>query len=319
MLPTPVSWFGGKTHLRDFILPHIEDTSTVYVEPFCGSANIFFAKTPHPVEVLNDLNGDIVNFFRVLQNRRLFRTIAHRIRWTPYAVEEFIAAITLLASPPPKETSLDRAWAFFVRGGMGFSGMGDSRGNWGRSFKASGDINMVCARWQSRISYLEAWRDRLRGAQIDCLPALDVLAYWDSKDTVFYLDPPYVEETRASLNIYSHEMTNSDHGRLVRAILDAKGRIVLSGYASSQYASLESNGWIRLDKTIASPMAWDRGEDGAEGTRGERTEVLWVNRLGAQPNIFYDGTTEEPTTDVLSVHVDRLRKRGQAPLLFEEE
>lgn len=288
-LPVPVSWFGGKTHLRDFILPHIEHSGTVYVEPFCGSANIFFAKQPHPVEVLNDLNGDIVNFFRVLQSRQHFRKFARLCRWTPYAADEFLRALTLLETPPGPDLSIDRAWSFFVRGTMGFGGAGESIGNWRRSFLSSQGTATVVSNWRMRLTMLEAWRDRLGRAQIDHKSALDVISYWDSPETTFYLDPPYVEDTRVSLNVYSHEMVDSDHLRLVSVLQTLKGRVVLSGYATSLYTILEESGWVRLDKTILSPMTGF-----SDGARRERTEVLWINRLGAEQSLW-DTTVAPPS------------------------
>lgn len=282
-LPTPVMWFGGKTHLRDFILPHLEGNGQIYVEPFCGSANIFFAKAPHPVEVLNDLNGDIVNFFRILQNRRLFRHFAHRVQWTPYGVDELDQAIQILATPPdPDVLALDRAWAFMVRGSLGFDGLATSRGNWRRSFTSNN-----ADKWQNKIRYLKDWRDRLFTAQIDHKHAIDLIKYWDTPDTVFYLDPPYVEESRISLNVYSHEMSNADHYALVDTLLNLKGRAVLSGYATSIYGPLESAGWARYEKTVISPLA-------ILGNR-ERTEVLWVNRPGSEISLWRALPTSVPT------------------------
>lgn len=269
MLPAPVHWYGGKGHLREFILPHIERHGRIYVEPFCGSANLFFAKVPHPVEVLNDLNGDIVNFFRVMQHRRLFRKFAWRLQWTPYAVEEFDAAINL---PDSNTDPLDRAWAFFVKHNLGFSGKGDSRGNWRRSFVAA---PFVVDDWRNRVSYLTAWRDRLLHAQIDQRDALEILEYWDTEDTLFYLDPPYVEDTRNSLDVYSHEMSRLDHLRLVDKLLRVKGRVVLSGYTCPPYVRLEEAGWTRLDRSILSSMARTGTRD---GERLQRIESLWLNR-----------------------------------------
>jgi DNA adenine methylase len=194
MLPAVVNWFGGKTHLRTMILPHLSDGNLTYVEPYCGSANILLAKSPHPLEVLNDLNGDIVNFFRVLQNRRLFRHFAHRVRWTPYASDEFVEAIMCLNLEWDGKLSVERAWAFFVRGMFSFSGAGkmNTRGNWRRSTTG---INVeanavVTEHWRMRVSMLEAWRDRLLRVQIDHRPALAVIQYWDAPTSTFDLDPP---------------------------------------------------------------------------------------------------------------------------------
>ena len=258
MLPTPITYFGGKTHLRDFILPHLERSGSIYIEPFCGSANIFWAKTPHPIEVLNDLNGDVVNFFRVLQNRRLFRHFAHWVRWTPYSVEEYGKALDILRQQPvPEGLSIERAWAFFVRGLMAYSGkLTAEKSEWRRSYIAPG----VVEHWRSRQSRLEAWASRLRSVQIECKPALDLITYWDGPEVTFYLDPPYVEETRESLDMYAVELTEADHQALVLTLLGVRGRVVMSGYQTPLYAPLEA---CRLD-----PVRPDTGQpDGRHGLR----------------------------------------------------
>lgn len=293
-LPAPFQWFGGKTHLREFILPHLSG-GKVYVEPFCGSANIFFAKDPHPVEVLNDLNDEIVNFFRVLQNRGLFRRFVHRVRWTPYSLAELREAIRIRKERVPDP--VERAWAMFVIGSQAINGKAESEGNWSRTFiptigrtnsLRNDGMGQVNSRWKRRIALLEAWRNRLLMAQIDSRPALQVIEYWDSPDTVFYLDPPYVNDTRISLDVYSHEMCDNDHTRLVELLLRVKGRVVLSGYATSLYSPLEGAGWLRFDKEVAcSTSARTRNsKDRIEGL-GRRVESLWVNRLSAQPDLFF--------------------------------
>lgn len=293
-LPAPFQWYGGKTHLRDFILPHISG-SKIYVEPFCGSANIFFAKDPHPVEVLNDLNGEIINFFRILQDRKTFKEFLHRVKWTPYSLDELRHAIrvrTLLEVATPVE----RAWAMFVIGSQAINGHADSEGNWSRTFiPTRGRLNanrnegmaQVTSRWKRRISYLEAWRNRLMRAQIDSRNALTVIEYWDSEDTVFYLDPPYVESTRTSLDIYSHEMTDDHHDQMIDILLKIKGRVVLSGYRSKLYERLDKAKWLRFDKEVAcSTSARTRGSKDRREGLSRRIESLWVNRPSVQPDLF---------------------------------
>lgn len=275
MLPAPTHWFGGKTFLRDFILPHL-NYGKVYVEPFCGSANIFFAKRPHGVEVLNDLNPDLINFLRVLQSRRQFRLLAHCLRWTVYSVEEFMLAgrLLLVESTP----DVERAWAFFVQKNLGFSGKGVTRGEWRRSFQ-SGSGNVVID-WQTRVSRLEDWRDRLKNVHIKRQDALSVIRQWDSRETMYYLDPPYVADTRIDTDVYSHEMTDDAHHQLVQLLTTIRGRVVLSGYDTPIYQPLEAAGWARLDRTILSSMA--RSPDGL----GQRTEVLWINRPIAELSLY---------------------------------
>ncbi|HET9536990.1 MAG TPA: DNA adenine methylase, partial [Mesorhizobium sp.] len=257
----------------------------VYVEPYCGSASILFGKRPHPAEIINDLDGLVVNFFRVLQHRRLFRHFAHRVRWTPYSRDEYNEALRVLAQPF-EGLSIDHAWAFFVQGTFSFSG-GNAAG-WRRSTQQPRDgVAVVCWHWRMRIELLEQWRDRLTKVQIEHRPALEIIADYDSSATTFYLDPPYVGATRTAPDMYAHEMTDMDHLALVETLRQVKGRVVLSGYASPHYDPLIREGWLRLDKPLLSRMA----RKDATGDWQARTEVLWINRLAA-PSLL-DGLEDE--------------------------
>jgi len=133
------------------IIPHLTG-GTVYVEPYCGAASCFFAKRPHPVEVLNDLDERIVGLFRVLQDPATFRAFAHRVRWTLYSLAEFRKALATLADPPNDPVA--RAWAFFVAQNQGFSGIAETEGNWSRVFVSSRGMARTTCNWRGRLSLL---------------------------------------------------------------------------------------------------------------------------------------------------------------------
>lgn len=280
-LRAPVQWFGGKGNLRARILPLIPQTQ-VYVEPYGGAGSVLFGKEPTPVEVFNDLNSDLVGLFRVLQNPRRFRALKHRIEHTLYSREEFVTALNILADPEMKP--VERAWAFFTAQNQGFGGKARSAGDWGRVFSARNRIGMAetTHRWLKRLAHLPDWHQRLARVQIDNRCALEVIRYWDSPETSFYLDPPYVADTRTGCGGYAHEADDAHHCALVDALLGIKGAAVLSAYAHPIYRPLKEAGWERTDIRTASHAAGRTRGSGLQGpgaalAKVPRIETIWRN------------------------------------------
>jgi DNA adenine methylase len=242
LLRAPIQWFGGKGKMITKLMNHVPLGGKPYCEPFMGAASLFFARPPAPVEVLNDTDGDLVNLFRCLQDKETFDELAHKLHYTLYARAEFIESIKILQDKSITDKVL-RAWAFFVKLNMGISNMSNSSGSWSRNFTS----NRGCARninsWIMRLAMLEDWHKRLLMAQIDNRDALDVIKYWDSNDTVFYIDPPYIHDTRKTKDVYNQELNNDYHKNLVQVILDCKGAVVLSGYEHEIYQPLIDVGW----------------------------------------------------------------------------
>lgn len=282
-LRAPFEYYGGKGHMIAKIVPLIPD-GKVYVEPYCGAASVFFNKPTHSVEVLNDLNGDIVNLFRVLQDRESFGELRHRVMYTLYARAEFARAMETLAEPMPEPPNVDRAWAWFVAQNQGFSGQAKSVGQWSRVFTSSGGVAKNVNSWLMRQSLLDAWRHRLMTTQIDNRDALEVIRYWDSPETVFYCDPPYVLDTRAkgSRAKYKHECQNDHHASLVDALLGLKGKAVVSGYDHAIYEPLAAAGW-ECKRFSTACHAPNRGRGSKVRGPGNgmkycpRTECVWVS------------------------------------------
>jgi DNA adenine methylase len=214
-----------------------------YCEPFMGAASLFFARPPAPVEVLNDTDDDLVNLFRCLQDKDTFDELAHMLRYTLYARAEFGEAIEILKNNA--EDKIKRAWAFFVLLNQNFGGIRNitNTNSWGKAFISKRGCAATINAWLMRLTMLEDWHKRLLMAQIDNRDALEVIKYWDSNDTVFYLDPPYIHDTMKSKNVYNQELNNDYHKNLVQVILDCKGTVVLSGYDHEIYKPLIEAGW----------------------------------------------------------------------------
>jgi DNA adenine methylase len=279
----PFRWYGGKGNLVKRIIPLLpREDITTYVEPFAGAASVFWAlPRPYSVEVLNDLYGDIINLFRCLQNPETFEQLLHRLIWTPYSRAEFRRALEILDDPT--SSPLDRAWAFYVAYGQGFSGTADTEGNWSRVLtESSSGMAKTADRWRKRLTQLPRFHDRLTRVQLDSVDALKCIRYWDSPTTLFYLDPHYVHETRASKDDYTHEMSNEQHTALVDTLFALQGKAVLSGYDHPIYQALDEAGWQRVEiQTAAHAAGRIRGSkllgDGAALEHAQRTEVIWLS------------------------------------------
>ncbi len=269
----PLIWFGGKGLIADKLIPLIPK-GKVYVEPYGGAANILFHREPVAIEVYNDLDENLVALFRALQDQKRFDKLAHRVVWTLYARKEYEKAVEVLKD---QESSLDdRAWALFVAQNQGISGSVDHhKASWARAVTPDGNRCKKTQGWRIRLAALYWWHKRLTCVQIENRNALDVIQKWDSKDTVFYLDPPYVHSTRKS-GSYRHEMDDEHHKELITVLLKIKGAVVLSGYDNPLYAPLEKAKW---DKSIFKTYCFASLTKKAEGKkRSERIEIVWRNK-----------------------------------------
>lgn len=283
---TPFRWMGGKSTLASKILNYIPQEK-IYVEPFCGSAALLFHKDPSPVEVLNDLDSHIVNLFRVLQDKDLYKQLENKIQWTLYSREEFVKALEILHSQ--EVNPVEKAWAFYVTQNQGFGGVKPTVGRWGRAFIPSGDRAMTASQWGNRQKLFGEWHERLMRVQIDHNEGLECIQYWDSPETVFYIDPPYIESTRKS-GEYHHDINSDFHSRLCTILLNLQGKAVLSGYNdNSTYQPLLENEWSLVELETVCRAAAQTRTSGLKGTgklleKQKRTECLWIK--GTKKNLF---------------------------------
>jgi len=253
-----LNYFGAKWKIAPWIISFIPAHRN-YIEPFGGSAAVLLRKPRSHTEVYNDLDGNVVNAFRVLRDRP--KELLRLLDLTPYSREEYERAFE------GTDDALEKARRFIVKCWMGHSqtaGLKDGEGHPGFStaIKASGGSR--ARSWVSYVDALSVLVDRLRYVQIEHLPVLDLFPLWDEKNTVWYLDPPYVAKTRVAKNQYRFEMTEADHTELLARAVGLKGMVLLSGYASELYDSVLST--------------WERYERPSFSGSSDRVEVLWVKR-----------------------------------------
>lgn len=265
----PVKWHGGKHYLAKRIVALLPDHHT-YVEPFGGGASILLNKPPALVEIYNDLDRGLVNLFWVLRNHGA--ALCQALTLTPYSEEEFMLESTADKTAARAMTSaeaIEQARSDFVRWRQSIGGRGDSfsctlhRVRRGMADVVSGYLSAI-------DEVLPAVIERLRRVQILCRPALDVILKWDSPETLFYCDPPYVHSTRegGSRAAYGHEMTDSEHEGFADALRACSGAVVLSGYDSELYRELY-RGWRRVTFEVANHAAGGK-------TKRRMTECVWI-------------------------------------------
>jgi len=287
----PTSFFGGKVSLAPRIAalfpPH-----AIYVEPYLGAGSVYFSKAPAPISILNDVDGLLVNFFRVLRDPQKGVRLREALTLTLYAREEWAdARLGLKAAArgwdeAADDVELARRW--FVLTQMSFAGRitnAPAHEAPGWRYAVAPGRNPAQS-YRSAIDRLPHFTAALANAQIEHDDALAVIARYDGKRVCQYLDPPYLPETRSGGG-YGHEMTREEHERLLDLITTPKLRsmVVLSGYDSALYRErLERGaGWQRLEivtttaaagRTRASKL---QGEGAVYAAGQTRTEILWLN------------------------------------------
>ncbi|MBI2844481.1 MAG: DNA adenine methylase [Armatimonadetes bacterium] len=236
-------WYGGKfSHLK-WLLPLLP-TCHHYCEPFGGSAAVLLNREPSPVETYNDIDGDVVNFFRVLRDdpENLLREIA----LTPFSREEFYLS---LRKGGESVSDVERARRFFVRARQARTGLAQTAtlGRWANCKNTSrGGMSGVVSRWLGSVRDLPQIAERLLRVQIENRPALDLIALYDSPSTLFYCDPPYLHMTRGDSKAYEFEMDDEEHRQLAATLCNVKGKAAVSGYRCELLDELYK-GWRRYD------------------------------------------------------------------------
>lgn len=247
----PVLIKGSKWNIADWVVSYLP-LHECYVEPFCGGASVLLHKDPSPIDVMNDLNGDVVNFFRVLREQT--DAFMRAITLTPYSREEVRLSHEICDDP------LERARRFYVQAKQKFGGISKGHENSWRYKKT--DFKNPLHQWLQQ-DHLIATVERLRDVYIESDTALNTIVRFDAPDTLFYCDPPYVAETRTEEN-YANEMTDADHIALSETLHQIKGMALISGYDCPLYRDLYAD-WKMVTKQAYTIK------------RIGRTECLWIS------------------------------------------
>jgi len=251
-------FYGGKWNLAPWIISHFPPHQN-YVEPCGGAASVLLQKPRSPLETYNDLDGNVVNFFRVLRGRP--DELIRAIQLTPWARAEYELSLE------PAENELERARRFFISSYMSFNGAtGDNPRVFGWRHTRSVATRSTVAN-DLLNNDLMSVASRLLGVQIEHGDYKDILAdYGDYDESLVYIDPPYIETERTNTNWYAHEWTNIQHIEAANLLRQCVGYVVVSGYACDLYHELyEAHGWRRFDKEAQT------------NSGGKRIESIWLS------------------------------------------
>lgn len=211
----PISYYGGKQNMLVHLLPLIPKHET-YVEPFFGGGALFFAKNPAPLEVINDTNELLINFYRQMVVN--FDALNLEIKATMHSKASHFKAAQIIKGRI-ESTDLERAWAVYVSINQGFGNKIDC--GWGYQKECEG---MVAKSWSNMRANFDQHKTRLKHVQIDCQDALKVIKLYDSESTLFYCDPPYYNSDCGHYKGY----TEDNYKELIDLLLTIKGKFILS-------------------------------------------------------------------------------------------
>ena len=230
-LNTPISYYGGKQRLVSYILPIIPK-HLMYVEPFCGGAAPFFSKEPSEIEVLNDTNKELINFYRTVQND--FVGLEKEIRITLHS-RDLHRKANVIYQNPDLFSEIKRAWAVWLLSSQSFSAQLD--GNWGYDKGKNTTTKKIT---NKKEGFTEEYAIRLQNVQLECADALYIIRSRDTPETFFYCDPPYYNSDCGHYDGYSME----DFEQLMKALSVIKGKFLLSSYPSDILKSYtKANSW----------------------------------------------------------------------------
>lgn len=255
-LRTVIKYPGAKWRIADWIISHMPEHKS-YLEPFFGSGAVFFRKPPSRIETINDIDDNVVNLFRCVREdpERLARLVAA----TPYSRQEYYAAFT-----ERPDNSFERARLLLVQCWMGHGFRTYCRSGWKNDVYGR-EYAYAVRYWNALPEWVIQTVFRLKDAQIECRPALDVIQRFNRPDVLIYADPPYLLSTRKMKKQYTYEMSDADHLDLLQVLKQHKGPVLLSGYDNDLYNSCLV-GWEKCQKSTTA-------EKGIH-----RVETLWIKK-----------------------------------------
>lgn len=269
-ITTPISYYGGKQNLVSTILP-LFPKHTTYIEPFVGGGAVFWAKYKSEVEVINDTNRELINFYEVVQNE--FVELEKMIRISLHSRSLHNDA-TVIYNNPHLFTRIKRAWAVWVLAAQSFSAMLD--GSWGYD-RQKGTTSQKIA--NKRDSFTIDYAIRLQNVQIECTDALRIIRSRDYYESFIYCDPPYFNSDCGHYDGYSKE----DFEQLLKLLSETKGKFLMSSYPSDILKKYtESNGWYTKKIEQAVSVANGTGSPGKK-----KIEVLTANYDLSNPQNDY--------------------------------
>lgn len=278
----PLKWHGGKSYLAKEIVA-LMPRHMHYVEAYAGGLAVLLERDPNDPrlwvgdkadragvsEVVNDLNAELTNFWRVLRDPEYFGEFHRRAQCDPLGRPQFAEAAEALAKHE-FFGPVDRALKFFVAARQSRAGTFKGFTSLTRSRTRRG-VNGNASEWLGAVDGLPAVHARLRPVVVENMDAVKLIRREDTPHTLFYLDPPYLHETRVSTDAYAHEMTREQHAELLETLAALKGKFILSGYPSDLYDGYAARlGWGRKDFDLPNHAAGGK-------SKRRMVERVWMN------------------------------------------
>ncbi len=234
-LKTPISYYGGKQLMLKYILPNIPEYKT-YVEPFVGGGAVFWAKEPSLLEILNDTNKELINFYEVVKTD--FVSLEKTIQISLHSRDLHRQAYTIYTNPDMFD-KVKRAWAVWVLASQGFGGQLSS--SWGRDKTQNKTVKMLK---NKRDNFSIKLAERLQLVEFESRDAVKIIKTTDFTDAFFYCDPPYYNADMGHYDGYTKE----DFELLLKTLSNIKGKFLLSSYPSDLLDEyIKTNGWYSFE------------------------------------------------------------------------
>lgn len=268
-MKTPISYYGGKQKLVDKIISLIPQ-HTLYCEPFLVGAAVLFAKKPSKVEVINDTNRELINFYQVI--RKDFDALEKEVELSLHSRDQYRQA-SVIYNHPDMFSPVKRAWAVWMLTSQGFSAMLDS--SWG--FDISKNTTTLRIK-RKKENFTRQMAVRLQNCQIEAADALYIIGSRDSPESFFYCDPPYFNSDCGHYDGYSVE----DFDSLLFLLSNIQGKFLLSSYPSSLLQTYtEKHGWYNLSVRQKVSV------NAKSGIQKDKIEMLTANyMLGEQGSLI---------------------------------
>ena len=249
---------GAKWRIAEWIIENMIEHHS-YVEPYFGSGAVFFNKQASNIETINDLDGEVVNFFEVI--RDMPEKLAAKIYMTPYS-----RAVYENVYKEPcnyNQSKLDRALRFCIKINMSHGFRCNSKVGWKNDIQGR-EAAYTLKSWNKIPDLIMKAAARLKEVQIEQRPAIEVIRRFNSPKCLIYCDPPYLLKTRNSSKQYNFEMSDKDHEDLLNTVLESKSKIIISGYESDLYNDALKNWRKKIGFSITQSMR-------------KAKEVIWMN------------------------------------------
>ena len=253
---------GGKFYLAQWIISHFPENyaEMIYLEPFCGGANVLLNKEKSEIEIINDLDVNTIQIYQALRDEP--KEFIRRLNLCKYSEETFAKALKKVQFDDYLEIAVNE----FILRRMSRGGLKKAFA-WSNRLRGGqpGDVNA----WETSLKSLPDLSERIKEVYIFNRPAIDIIKSFNSSNTFLYCDPPYLHETRVSKTVYSSEMNTDDHIELAHVLNSFNGKAMISGYQSPLYNRLYK-GWNIEKKKIANHSSQQKAKE-------KKTEILWKN------------------------------------------